>query len=322
MERSLPRSVLVRGGLGFIGSNLVRALLRRGSEVTGIDNLSTGRRGALPVGARGLRVVIADVLDEKTVLNEANVDAVVHLAALVGTRGGSEAQLRRVNVDGTRKVLDACEEGGAKAFVFASSLAVYGDLLNHAERAGPEPRTAYGRSKLEAEGLVREHAASRGSSALSLRFANVYGPGMPQVADGSVMLEFVRSVLDGTPLRILGDGRQTRDFVHVEDVIRSVVSGLANPPPGYNAFDIGTARPMSINQLVRLFQECSKSPLPVEHFPPVSEVRHSRADIGQAEAKLGFRPTMRPERGVHDLLSWYEAHRSFARVRAPHGKSR
>ncbi|MDG7010639.1 MAG: NAD-dependent epimerase/dehydratase family protein [Nitrososphaerota archaeon] len=301
----LPGSVLVTGGLGFIGSNAVDALLSRGCAVTVLDDLSTGDRANLTSKKPG--VVIADVADLQAVRKAAREkEAVVHLAAIAGIRGPSPSgRLQKVNVEGTGNLLEACAAAGVKNFVFASSLAVYQDRAN--DRGGKPvvaPASPYGRSKLEAEALCERFAADQGAACFALRLANVYGPRMRTGSDSSVMAEFATAVARDEPLRILGDGRQTRDFVHVTDVVGAILAALAAGVGGFRVADIGTGRPTAINRLAGMFLESSGKKLPIKHLPAQKEVKASYADTVQARRLLGFRPAVPLRAGVADVLRW------------------
>lgn len=299
---------MVTGGLGFIGSHLVAALLARGCTVNVIDDCSTGVRDNLPRRAKGLRVLSADILDTSKVLDAAGgVDAAVHLAAVVGVRGsGPGGRIREVNVDGTRSVLDACSSRGVRRFILASSLAVYGERPHPGrDDLGSGPVSEYGASKLGAEALCRKSASEDKISSTALRLANVYGPRMRTRGEASVMAEFAKSVVQETPLRIFGDGRQSRDFVHVTDVVRAMVAAIQRSSAGFAAVDVGTGTAVSINRLASLFIRSSRKKLPVRHLPPTAEVRRCVADTRLAESLLGFRAEVPLPRGVREAIDWY-----------------
>ena len=321
MEDQFPKSVLVTGGLGFIGSHLTEALLGQGCKVTVLDDLSSGNRGNLPRHHRGLLVVVSDILSaetaEKTV---AGADAVVHLAALVGVRNEAKDRLMEVNVRGTKNVVQASVRAGVRTFVLASSLAVYGEW-NRDRRPQLDPQSDYGKSKLAAEETLREAASSHNVSALALRFSNVYGPRMPRAAEGAVTIQFARSLVQSTPLKITGDGRQTRDFIHVSDIVTSIMSALGAAPPGFNALDIGTGLETSIKSLAHMFLGCSGKQLPLEHLPALNETRRSRATTEPAKEMLGFTSKVPLRRGVEDLIRWELAHGPSASVQARYGRA-
>ena len=308
-RKGLPRSVLVTGGLGFIGSHLSTSLLMKGCEVKVFDDESTGRRGNLPLRVRGLQVRHGDILDGTELRTfAAGCEATVHLAGVLGIRTMTDSDsMRRVNVEGTKVVLDSCIHAGVSSFVLASSLAVYGGLPPGNAGLFREPRSEYGGSKLEAEGLCNEAAATGRISTMALRLANVYGPKMRLEGEASVMAEFAKSVTLGTPLRIFGDGRQTRDFIHVDDVISAILDVLAQPAPGFDALDIGTGKETSINGLADLFLESSGRALPVVHLPAAREARRSRAHTGRAAKLLGFRARVPLRKGVVDVIQWHES---------------
>lgn len=304
----LPGSVLVTGGLGFIGSHLVRALLEQGCAVRVLDDRSTGSSANLS-GVKGdLDVVVADVADQARVRNAAKgMEAVVHLAAVLGVRSNRRrSRMKEVNVGGTRTVLESMAAAGVDRLVLASSVAVYGERRTSMGTANRSALlSTYARTKAEAEALCERHALRSGALCFALRLANVYGPRLRVGADASVMAQFARSVARTEPLRIYGDGRQTRDFVHVSDVVRAILVALSIERRGFSALDIGTGKATSINHLARTFLRCSGTSLPVEHVPALGEVRASRADTGQAWRLLRFRSEVPLQEGVQELIGWY-----------------
>ncbi len=221
------------GGCGFIGVNLARQLVAAGYVPVAYDNLSTGR---LEDGhAAGYAEIIeADILDADTLAAAARgVYGVVHLAAQTGVVASVEdprADLE-VNVGGTLNALLAARDGGASAFVFASSGAPLGsvDPPGH-EGLAPRPLSPYGASKLAGEGLCSAFAGSYGLAANALRFTNVYGP--YSYHKGSVVAAFMKRIMDGEPLVVYGDGSQTRDFLYVDDLCRGGHRGARTPTGG------------------------------------------------------------------------------------------
>ncbi|MDX6663701.1 MAG: UDP-glucose 4-epimerase, partial [Solirubrobacterales bacterium] len=221
---------LVTGGAGFIGSNLVDALLDVGDEVLVLDDLSTGRRENLESGlARGAQLVVADVTDGEAVVElvrERRIDRVFHLAAQIDVRRAvaEPAFDARVNVEGTINVLEAARAGGVGRFVFVSTGgAIYGEGEGKALPLGEDteclPKAPYGQSKYAAEGYVELYAREHGLSAVSLRLANVYGPRQDPLGEAGVVAIFCGRLEEGRAPVIYGDGRQTRDYVYVGDVV-------------------------------------------------------------------------------------------------------
>lgn len=308
MESPLPGKVLVTGGLGFIGSHLVDALVEAGCRVTILDDLSTGKMDNLLPKSRNSRIIVSDVASEGGTRRAVQgVDAVVHLAALTGVRRKSgSSHVNRVNVRGTRVLLDACVDAKVKTIVFASSVAVYGER----RRVGvmvEKPASVYGRSKLRAERLFRLYEKKSTASLSILRFANVYGPRMPERGEDSVMVTFARAALRGEHFPIFGDGSQTRDFVHVQDVVNSITTTLALSPHAMLTLDIGTGVPTSVYGLANLFMGRARRRAPIDRLPEGNEVRNSYADTVSARRTLGFEAKVPLAKGVSSLLDWYRS---------------
>ena len=303
--------VLVTGGAGFIGSHLVDALVAAGHRVTVVDDLSTGSPGNLAAHARatGFEFIRADFAAEP-ILSKAvpRADLVVHLAARVGVADSlkSPEAVHEVNVSRTLRLLGACAKGKVGRFVFASSASVYGDAPPPVSEAmAVRPLSPYAASKASCEAYCRAYQESYGLQTVVLRFMNVYGPRMGG-AYGAVMSEFARSVEAGTPLTIYGDGRQTRDFVHVGDAARAIMLGATSERADGETFNVGTGIPTSISDLAELFISASgRRGLKVSRVSPrPGEVRHSFADVTKSKRSLGFAARTGLSEGVGEFLRW------------------
>jgi len=242
--------VVVTGGAGFIASHLVKKLLSRGNKVSVFDDLSTGNVRNVPAGAH---LIVGSVLD-KNALSHAfqDTDYVFHLAAIASVPlSVEEPELtHRVNVEGTRLVLEAASEAVVKKVIFASSSSVYGDSAEPTqdEDTSTNPLSPYARSKLEAEVLCSDYRLSRGLSTVCLRYFNVYGEG--QNADSGhalVIPAFIKSARANVPLVIYGDGKQTRDFIYIEDVVDATIHAAESSMTGI--YNIGSGESTSINVL-------------------------------------------------------------------------
>lgn len=301
------RTVLVTGGCGFIGVNLARALRAAGYEPVAYDNLSTGRLGD-GTAAGYEEVIEADVLDaDALTAAAAGVYGVVHLAARTGVvdsvkdpRGDLD-----VNVGGTLNALLAARDGGASAFVFASSGAPLGSVEppGH-EGLAPRPLSPYGASKLAGEGLCSAFAGSYGLAATALRFTNVYGPF--SYHKGSVVAAFMKRIMDGEPLVVYGDGSQTRDFLYVDDLCRAVVAVLDRRPQG-ELFQLGTGTETSVNELVeRLVAVFCDREVEVRHEPArAGEISRSFSDISRARDALDYHPSVGLDVGLTATRDWF-----------------
>ena len=233
-------------------------------------------------------------------------DIVVHLAALTSVPYSvlHPDEVGKVNVTGTLALLTACAKASVKRLVFASSAAVYG---NHkpplSERLLPDPLSPYAASKASVECFIKAFHSSYGLESVILRFMNVYGPRSLGSNEG-VVPQFLRAIKRNEPLVIFGDGNQTRDFVHVSDVVDSIISATSVDASNCDIFNVGTGRPSTINGLVGLLQEMlGANRLEVKHEDQRrGDVRHSYADIRKAARSLGFKPKVKLRDGIADLL--------------------
>jgi UDP-glucose 4-epimerase len=283
---------LVTGGAGFIGSHLTRAILASGRRVTVIDNLSVGRRGVVPAGARFVHGDIRHAADVTDALQD--VDCVFHLAAQVTIRGSFERFYDDLdtNVMGTAQLLRAVDPGVVKWFVLASSMAVYAD----ADRPRPideqhptQPLSPYGIGKLAAEGVSRQILGARGIPFTAVRYFNTFGPGQTYTPYVGVITIFVTRLLRGEAPIIFGDGEQQRDFVHVDDIAAGTLAAPFREPGTYN---LGTGQGTTLNGLAASLTQKLAPHLTPTHVPATpGELRYSIADIDAARRALGYAPT-------------------------------
>lgn len=299
---------VVTGGAGFIGSNIVGALTRDGCPVTVLDNLSSGYESNLrPFPA--VRFVKGDVRDPEAVATALEgADVVFHLAASVGNKRSIDDPVTdaEINVLGTIRILEAARKYGVKKIVVTSSAGIFGELktLPIREDHQVEPDSPYGCTKLCQEKLCLAYAKLYGIDAVALRYFNVYGPNQRFDAYGNVIPIFAFSMLRGEPLTIFGDGEQTRDFIHVDDVVQANIKA-AHTPSISGAYNIASASRITINELVRLLERASGITPKVSHGPErPGDVRHSLADISKAQAAFGFSPTVGLEEGLRDYMRW------------------
>jgi UDP-glucose 4-epimerase len=304
--------VVVTGGLGFIGSHIVEKLVMGDNDVVVLDDKSNG--DVANIGSRpdspNLNLVVGDVRSRNK-LRRALVDAdvVIHLAAVVSVLRSLEdpALTTEVNVGGTLNVLSACIESGVRRMVFASSAAVYGGMEPPLEEdRAPIALSPYAASKIAGEAYCRAFSESQGLETVILRFFNVYGPRSTGPYAG-VMVKFAQAIIQGRPLVIFGDGEQTRDFVHVNDVADAAILAMNKNGARGEVFNIGTGISTSVNGLAKIFLSASDSEeIDISHVEPrQSEVRHSRADIRKAVEQLGYKPGVKLESGVEEYLSWF-----------------
>ncbi|HEV7966096.1 MAG TPA: NAD-dependent epimerase/dehydratase family protein [Candidatus Acidoferrales bacterium] len=298
---------LVTGGCGFIGVNLVKRLRDRGDTVRVFDNLSTGRHE--DIASLGAQVIVGDVRDARALSDIAKgADVVVHLAAHTRViESITDPDLNfDVNVLGTMNVLQACRDAGVQKLVFASTGgAILGDHKPPVhEEMVPRPISPYGAGKLAGEAYCSAFAGSFGLNTVALRFSNVYGPF--SYHKGSVIAQFFRNLLEGSPLVVYGDGSQTRDFVFVEDLIEAVLLAEHIDTPG-DVFQIASGRETSLNELIALI--CQLVPdrdLNICHEPARrGEVSRNYAKIEKARNALGYEPRVSLQEGLRRTWHWF-----------------
>ncbi|MXR40367.1 NAD-dependent epimerase/dehydratase family protein [Halobaculum sp. WSA2] len=294
-------TVLVTGGAGFVGSHIARALVRD-NEVRVLDDLSTGQPRNVPDGAT---LYEGDLLDE-SVLREAidGVDIVFHQAGLVSVPKSVErpAESNRVNVAGTLAVLDAARAVDARV-VLASSVAIYGDpeVVPIDESHPTRPTSPYATDKLAIDHYARVYHELYGLETVALRYFNVYGPGQSAGNYAGVVSTFLEQARSGQALTVDGDGSQTRDFVHVADVVRANLAAATTAHVG-EAFNIGTGDSVTIRELAELITDVAGTTAGIVHTDPrVGDVERSRADISKARRLLDFEPSVELTTGLGEL---------------------
>jgi len=306
-SRSLGR-VLVTGGAGFIGSNIVGLLARETkATIVVLDNLSSGHRENLD--AQPVTFRQGDVRDAAAVREAiAGCDTVFHLAASVGNTRSIDDPIQdsQINVLGTLNVLEAARHGGVKKVVYSSSAGIFGELktLPIREDHPIEPDTPYGASKLCGEKLCLSYAKLYPMDCVCLRYFNVYGVHQRYDAYGNVIPIFAHRLLHGEPITIYGDGEQTRDFVNVGDVaLANMKAAQAGGVSG--AFNIASGTRITINRLAQLMRSASGLNGVVRHGPPrKGDVRDSLADVSAARAAFGYNPSVELEPGLHEYMTW------------------
>jgi UDP-glucose 4-epimerase len=296
--------VLVTGGAGFIGSHVARALLARGVRVTVLDNLSMGRREAVPDGAR---LVIGDVRDRAAVTEALQgADGVMHLAAQVTIRGSFERFYDDLdtNLMGTANLLRCLDPSQVRWFTLASSMAVYAECpsaMPVAENYRTEPLSPYGVSKLAAERVCRQMLAAAGVPLTVLRFFNTFGPGQAFTPYVGVITIFVTKLLRGEAPRIFGDGEQQRDFVHVGDITDGVLASFGRAA---GTFNLGSGNGQTLNRLASLLADRIAPGLQPLHEPArEGELRFSVADIRAARAAFAYAPTRSLQSHLDEVIA-------------------
>lgn len=290
---------LVTGAAGFIGSNLVEALVSRGDTVAGLDNLSTGRLENLKgvEGKPNFEFVQGDIRDESVLSRVCRgVEVVFHEAAMPSVQRSLQIpkEAYEINAVGTLKLLLAAKDSGVKRFIFASSSSIYGNAAVQpvAESVAPNPISPYGASKLASEALGHSFFASFGLPFYALRYFNVFGPRQdPKSEYAAVVPKFVAALTQAAPPTVFGDGLQTRDFTYVGNVVAAnlLVADKPDSPPG--AYNIAAGNPHTVKELLETLCGILGKPYNPRFQPPrAGDIVRSSADVRKARTKLGYTP--------------------------------
>ena len=295
--------VLVTGGAGFIGSNLLRALLERGDDVRVLDNFSTGFRANL----QGLDVELVEGelrSYERAHAAVRGVEVVFHLGAMGSVPRSVQDPLTSsaVNVEGTLNVLLAARDEGIRRVVFSSSTSVYGSsrTLPTTESEPPDPISPYGVAKLAAERYCVSFSRVYDLETVVLRYFNVFGPRQsPHSQYAAVVPLFITAVSRGEPVTIFGDGEQSRDFTYVSNVVDGTVRAAAAPGASGRIFNMGAGSPASVNEVADTIGRLLGKPVEKTFSPPrAGDIRDSWADISAARETLGYEPSIGLEEGL------------------------
>jgi nucleoside-diphosphate-sugar epimerase len=309
---------LVTGGAGFIGSHLVERLVGDGHEVVVLDDFSTGRRENLAhLDGSRLRVVQGDVTKRKDVEKAtAGVQYVLHHAALPSVARSVEDPLaaNAANVDGTLNVLIAARESKTvKRVVYAASSAAYGDspTLPKVETMTPQPMSPYAAGKLAGEHYCRVFHVNYGLETVCLRYFNVFGPRQDPESDyAAVVPKFITMLLDKKRPSVYGDGKQTRDFTYVENVVEANLAACTSPKAPGEMVNIACGDRVTISGLAIMIGEIVGNVIEPKLKPARSgDVRHSLADITRAQDVLGYRVRVNLREGLERTVEWYAGRR-------------
>lgn len=306
--------VVVTGGAGFIGSHTVDRLLEEGKHVTVLDDLSRGKPENINrhKGKKNFSFVHGDIRNMhivKKALKDA--DAIIHLAALANVKQSFDNPhlCNEINIQGTLNLLQASLDSSIELFIYASSAAVYGhpEKLPIREDHPLKPLSPYGISKMAAESYTQLFHKEFGLGVVSLRYFNVYGPRQTHNQYAGVITKFLDSMKNNSPLRVFGDGRQSRDFINIKDVVEAHLLVLTQEVVG-ETFNIGTGTATTINKLAAiLLQTGNKTSLKIVHTAPQKgDIRNSIADISKAKEKLHFIPSAHIKEGLKELADSYQ----------------
>ena len=332
-----PRTWLVTGVGGFIGSNLLEVLLKLDQRVTGLENFSTGYQTNLEevrelVGAdrwARFRLIKGDIRDTAACRRAcAGADVVLHQAALGSVPRSIEdpSACHESNVTGFLNILVAARDAGVKRLIYASSSAVYGDApeLPKVEENVGHPLSPYAATKMMNELYADAFSRAYGFGSIGLRYFNVFGPRQdPNGAYAAVISAWIAALLRREPIYINGDGETSRDFCHIDNVVQAnLLASMADRPEALNqVFNIALGERTTLNQLFRLLQAALRKAEPglPKQKPQYREfragdVRHSLADISKAQRLLGYTPTCRIAEGLNQAMTWYRRNALNARA--------
>ena len=304
---------LVTGGAGFIGSNIVDELLKRGARVRVLDNFSTGREDNVQEFASRVDLIRGDVRDEDAVDRAVKgVDYVLHQAALASVPRSiaDPTSNNQVNAQGTLNILLAAKKHGVKRLVYASSSSVYGDSeeLPKVETMIPNPKSPYAVAKLAAEYYCRVFGELYGVPTVSLRYFNVFGPRQdPNSQYSAVIPLFVKALLEGKSPNIYGDGEQSRDFTFISNVVNANLLACEANVTGARVYNIACGGRYTLNQLFAALRErIGGNVEPVYGPPRAGDVKHSMAGIERIQRELGYQVGTSFEEGIDRTVQWYQ----------------
>jgi len=300
--------VLITGGAGFIGGHLAHALVDEEFEVTCLDNLSMGKRENVPVGAQ---FVEGDVRDRSlTERLAAEADVVFHLAAVVAVRASVDRFYEDAenNIMGTLSMLDACKGSPVRKFLFASSMAVYGESTGlMAEDYPVHPISPYGIAKLAGEEYVRNICQTLGIDSVLLRYFNAYGTKQTFTPYVGVITIFIKRLLAGKPITIFGTGEQIRDYVSVKDLVQASVLAVTKNTAG-ETINVASGVVRTVNEIAQmLIDELAPGTAPRYGAPQPGEIFRSEPDITKARFLLGYQPEGDLGQELRGIIDWYRS---------------
>ena len=307
---------LVTGAAGFIGSSLVRALLDRGDEVRGIDNLSTGKRENLSDVLQHMDFRQVDILDHDATREACTgVDYVFHEAAIPSVPKSVLDPLgsNRANADGTLNVLVAARDAKVRRVVYAASSSAYGDTpsLPKHEAMNPNPISPYAVAKLTGEYYMISFYRCYGLETVSLRYFNIFGPRQdPSSPYSGVLAKFSMQMLHGEQPTIFGDGEQSRDFNYIDNAVSANLLACSAPAEecAGRMFNVATGRRATLNETFELLKPLTGYAGTVKHAPERGgDIKHSLADITLAQKHLGYKPLVSFEEGLRRTVEWYRS---------------
>src|ERR1700723_3822592 len=303
---------LVTGGAGFIGSNIVDELVKRGQEVVVLDDLSAGKESNLAAVRSNVDLHIGSVTDLAAVQSACKgAHYVIHLAARTSVPRSvlNPVETNHVNIDGTLNVLVAARDAQARRFVFAASSAAYGETptLPKVESMPAAPISPYGVTKLAGEMYAQVFGRAYGLENTSLRYFNVFGPRQDPTSQYSgVLSRFMLAVIRGESPVIFGDGEQSRDFPYIANVVDVTLRACQVPGSSGMVMNGGTGARVTLNKVIKLLEKITGKKISAEYDPPrIGDIKDSQADISLARKVLGYQPTVNFEEGLKLTWDWY-----------------
>lgn len=304
--------VLVTGGAGFIGSNLVDGLLSEGYEVRVLDNFSTGRRENIEHFKKDIELIEGDMRDQEiTDQAVAGIDMILHEAALPSVPRSIKAPVTSndVNIGGMLKLLSSAQKAGVQRMIMASSSSIYGNTAELPKHEGmtPKPMSPYAVTKLTGEHYLRVFHELYGMETLAIRYFNVFGPRQDPTSQYSgVIAKFMTAALEGSKYTVNGDGTQARDFTYIDNVVKGNLLALKAPKLGGESVNVACGGKYSLLDLIDAINKAADVELPVEFGPDrAGDVKYSMAAIEKAKDLLGYEPEVDFYEGIKRTFEWY-----------------
>jgi nucleoside-diphosphate-sugar epimerase len=305
---------LVTGGAGFIGSNIVDELVRRGQQVVVLDNLSTGKESNLASVRAKIELRTGSITDMSALQSACQgVDYVVHLAARTSVPKSVKDPIEsnHINIDGTLNVLVAARDAKVKRFVFAASSSAYGETptLPKTESMQPAPISPYGVTKYVGELYAQVFGRVYGLENACLRYFNVFGPRQDPTSQYSgVLSRFMLAIIRGERPVVYGDGEQTRDFTYIANVVDETLRACEAQQASGKVFNGGTGARVTLNEVLKLLEKITGKQIQAQYDPPrEGDIRDSQADISLARHVLGYEPLVHFEEGLKRTWEWYQS---------------
>ncbi len=306
---------LVTGGAGFIGSNTVDELVRRGHSVVVLDDLTSGKEENLAEVRSKITFVKGSITDLEAVQKAIHqAEYVIHLAARTSVPRSVKDPLdtNRINVDGTLNILVAARDNKVKRVVFAASSSAYGETptLPKVETMQPHPISPYGVTKYVGELYAQTFGRCYGLENVSVRYFNIFGPRQdPGSPYSGVLSKFASAFLEDTQPVVFGDGEQTREFTYVDNAVQANLLACEAPSASGEVINVGTGSRISLNQTLQSLRKITGKNLQAKYEPTrEGDIHDSQADISKARELLGYEPTVQFEEGLERTFAWYQLH--------------